>query len=125
MKIKYSGHETFAFRYVWLPKAYLTVKNNPNVFFDENSAMVELGVGKNMVSSIRHWCKVTQLVQIDEGKTGGRYLCPTSIASQLLLDGKLDPFMEDDGTVGFKQIYRRSDIEQERLLQQYYGGRAK
>ena len=35
---------------------------NPNVFTSED-APVTLGVGKNMVSSIRHWCLTADLIE--------------------------------------------------------------
>ena len=53
MKYKYSGHGTFPCRYAWLPKAVLALKANPNLFSDVDEAMVELGVGKQMVRAIR------------------------------------------------------------------------
>jgi len=98
VKYKFSGHQTFAFRYGWIEKGVREVDRHSDIFSREN-ALVALGVGKNMVSSIRHWCEVTQLIQVDKGKTGGRHLCPTPIAARLLLDQGWDPFMEDDGTL--------------------------
>ena len=53
-KVKYcfSGHETFSCRSYWPKKGY-DFLNNGNKFND-NDALVKLGVGKNMVSSIKH-----------------------------------------------------------------------
>ena len=51
--LRFSGHETFAFRYAWLPKAFRALKRNAGAFADEDGAMVELGLGKNMVRSLR------------------------------------------------------------------------
>ena len=48
----FSGHETFVFRYGWLTKAVTAVTEDPGVFARED-AIVRLGVGKNMVRSIR------------------------------------------------------------------------
>lgn len=31
-KYKISGHETFPFRYAWLPKAVKIAKNNPKIY---------------------------------------------------------------------------------------------
>jgi len=47
-----SGHETFALRFAWLPKAVAGVLENLALFKDEDKAMVYLGVGKNMVKAI-------------------------------------------------------------------------
>lgn len=49
-----SGHETFPCRYTWLPKAVRGLSKNPQLFSDEDQAMVDLGVGKNMVRAIRY-----------------------------------------------------------------------
>ena len=52
---RFSGHETFACRYAWLPKAYRAINADSSIFFNEDAAMVELGIGKNMVRSLRFW----------------------------------------------------------------------
>jgi hypothetical protein len=60
-KPQFSGHETFPLRQLWLKKAFDAVQNSPyfgeapkGIFSDEG-AIVDFGVGKNMVSSIRFW----------------------------------------------------------------------
>src|SRR2546425_871441 len=60
---RFSGHETFAFRYPWLPKALAGLKIAPCLFKEEEKAIVELGVGKNMVRSMRFWIEATGVVQ--------------------------------------------------------------
>lgn len=55
-KGQFSGHETFPLRHLWLRKAYDAVKEGaPRSIFTEPEAIITFGVGKNMVSSIRHW----------------------------------------------------------------------
>ena len=51
----FSGHETFPFRYPWLKKGFDAVRQDGDVFLRDD-AITTLGVGKNMVRSIRHWC---------------------------------------------------------------------
>ncbi|NCQ36429.1 DUF4007 family protein, partial [bacterium] len=41
----FSGHETFPFRYAWLPKAVRATEEDTGIFGRED-AMVRLGVGK-------------------------------------------------------------------------------
>src|ERR1035437_1834804 len=74
----FSGHETFVFRYGWLKKAYDAVRENPQSFGDDQ-AIVTLGVGKNMVRSIRHWALATGVLA-EEPKTRGMQLCTTPLA---------------------------------------------
>ena len=72
----FSGHQTFPFRYTWLKKGVDAVTEDPTIFSSEN-ASVTLGVGKNMVSSIRHWCNVARLIETDNGQRGK--LAPTEL----------------------------------------------
>ncbi len=85
-------HETFTPRYGWLKKGYDRCLENPHVFNDED-AIEQLGVGKNMVRSIRYWCTLFRLLEKD-GEPG--CLRPTEFGRKLL-DNKTgwDPYLED------------------------------
>lgn len=52
--LKFSGHESFHCRPFWLKKGFDFVKANQQI---TDKAGIELGVGKNMVGSIRFWLK--------------------------------------------------------------------
>ena len=60
-----SGHESFPCRYAWLPKAVRGLQEDPKLFLDEEGAMVKLGVGKNMVRSIRFWSQVMGMAEAE------------------------------------------------------------
>ena len=100
LKYKFSGHQTFVFRYGWLEKGVRGVAECPTIF-KEDDALVRLGVGKNMVASIRHWCQMTQLVEPDTGTTrnSGSVLRVSEIGERLLGEKGWDPFMENDATL--------------------------
>ena len=100
LKYKFSGHETFAFRYGWLEKGVQGMLDFPDLFCRED-ALVILGVGKNMVDSIRHWCEVTQLVEEDResGKRGAAALRVTDLGIKLLCKDGWDSFLEDDASL--------------------------
>lgn len=88
--LKFSGHETFHCRHFWLKKGYdFSIENNS---FSNPNAVVELGVGKNMVASIKHWLKAFGISN-EEGKL--------SELSHVIFDTNLgvDPFLEYDGTL--------------------------
>lgn len=93
----FSGHQTFPFRYTWLKKGVDAVAEDSIVFSSEN-ATVTLGVGKNMVSSIRHWCSVARLIKTDNDQRGR--LIPTKFGKVIFnnKDG-LDPYLEDPATL--------------------------
>jgi len=59
---KFAGHETFTLRYGWLKKAVDATGERPDIF-QQDDALVTLGVGKNMVRSIRHWGLVTGILE--------------------------------------------------------------
>jgi hypothetical protein len=90
-KIRYSfsGHESFYCKSLWLKKGYDFISENKD--FNAPNAVVELGIGKNMVSSLRFWMRAFGLFV--EGK-------PTLIADYLFdnKNGK-DPYLEDLGTL--------------------------
>lgn len=95
-KYRISGHETFPCRYAWLPKAVRGLQKDSKLFGDETNAMVNLGVGKNMVRSIRFWSQVMGMV---EGETKGQNAEVTEIGKILLAEKGLDPFLEDIRTL--------------------------
>ena len=97
---RFSGHETFACRYAWLPKAAREVADDYSILTQsrEDEAMVELGVGKNMVRSIRFWAETADvLVPV----LGGHEV--TVFGQELLVGTKteqpLDPYLEDVQTL--------------------------
>lgn len=100
MKYRFSGHQTFAFRYGWLEKGVTSIAASPDIF-SADDAIVQLGVGKNMVESIRHWCLATQMLEetSDHGDIKHRILKPSTLAKQLLLKDGWDPFLENDASL--------------------------
>lgn len=94
----FSGHETFPLRHLWLRKAYDAVKAAkknpaPRTTFGEEDAIIRFGVGKNMVSSIRHWALTCDIIREEDG---GYRLSP--LGDFLFGDSGADPFMESPGT---------------------------
>ncbi len=55
MKYLFSGHESFICKHFWLKKGYDFIVANGD--FKYETAVMDLGVGKNMVNSIDHWMK--------------------------------------------------------------------
>lgn len=89
MKYCFSGHESFPCKSMWLKKGYdYWVGRNR---FTDPDAVVKLGVGKNMVQSIRFWLRAFGLLNDDEA---------TEIAHYIFEDGDgKDPYAEDNATL--------------------------
>ena len=85
----FSGHESFFCKPLWLKKAYDAILDG--VDFTSPAAVASLGVGKNMVASIRYWFRAFGL--IENG-------VPTNFAHSIF-DAKCgyDPYLEDEGTL--------------------------
>jgi hypothetical protein len=90
----FGRHETFPLRFGWLTKGYRAWCDG-DAPFAADEATVVLGVGKNMVTSIRYWLVATQ-VATNQGAT----LAPTEIGTRLFsrMFGQ-DPYLEDDATL--------------------------
>lgn len=92
---RFSGHESFACRYAWLPKAYRALKIQPDLFSRDEDAMLALGLGKNMVKSLRFWVEVMGLVN----PPSGRDLELSPFAQAVFERDGHDPYLEDIRTV--------------------------
>ena len=98
MKYKFSGHQTFVFRYGWLEKGVQLIQRNPHGFLD-NDVLIQLGVGKNMVESIKYWCIQTGvLTDISNGNMGLTPLGKFIFGENDFSEG-CDPYLEDDATL--------------------------
>ena len=99
IKASFSGHETFPFRYAWLKKGVDAVRGKPIIFTDDN-ATITLGVGKNMVRSIHHWCQVSRLIEFGGMDLNNRRrFVPTDFGNIIFADDGFDPYLEDVATL--------------------------
>ena len=94
----FANHESFHLRYGWLKKAYDAVVSNPKIFVSDE-APITLGVGKNMVRSIRFWALSTKVIE-HQRRPQHSEVTPTKIG-HAIFDNKrgLDPYLEDPQTL--------------------------
>lgn len=85
----WARHETFHPRFGWLKKGFDLVAEDSNIF-QRDDAPVRLGVGKNMVRSIRYWCKTFKVLEEDR---------PTDFGRQLFSNSGWDSFLEDPASL--------------------------
>ena len=89
MMYRFSGHETFQCKEQWLIKGIqLTEKQD----YTEELEIQELGVGRNMVKSIKHWLRAFGWIN-NEQKI-------TELARIIL---KYDPYLENEATAWLLQ----------------------
>lgn len=93
---RFSGHESFACRYGWLPKFYDLIVKSPELIRQDEEVMVAMGIGRNMVKSVRFWAQAFGLMD-DSPRSPPT---PTAFAHWLLDSNKgADPFLEDVGSL--------------------------
>jgi hypothetical protein len=97
LPFSFTGHETFVFRHGWLTKAVSAVMADPTVF-NSDDAIVRLGVGKNMVRSIRHWGIATGVLE-EVPKSRGGAMSVSELGMFLFGDSGRDRYLEDPGTL--------------------------
>ncbi|GGG67388.1 DUF4007 family protein [Paenibacillus radicis (ex Gao et al. 2016)] len=67
--MKFGAHQSFYLRVNWLSKAIKMQDENPRFFFDD-FAFEKIGLGRNMVKSLRYWIVATNVME--EGKDDNR-----------------------------------------------------
>jgi hypothetical protein len=91
-EMHFAGHDTFHLRYTWLPKAAEFLKGkNDNSLSNYDVVMTELGLGKNMAKSLKHWAESSQLFNKNNDYTHKF----SELGNKLfILNGGLDPYLE-------------------------------
>ena len=113
MNIKYtfSGHESFPCKSLWLKKGYDFVNHERN--FNAPDAVIDLGVGKNMVSSIRFWLKsfglydgehLSELADYLFDEVAGRDKYMEDLATLWLLHFTMQLFRKSRQTLAFNKF---------------------
>jgi len=88
--LRFSGHESFQCRNLWLKKGFDFINNNEDANFYDDTAVIPLGVGKNMTTSIRYWLDSFGMREEKE---------VSDLAERLLSDDGWDPYLEDIGSL--------------------------
>ena len=91
--LSFSGHDSFPLRHGWLEKAFQAVAapdaGNP---FTAQDAIVNFGVGRNMVNAIKYWSVASNfIVKVEDGYR------PSAYARKLMLDR--DPYLENPNSL--------------------------
>src|SRR5689334_355451 len=97
-KPAFARHETFHPRYGWVKKAYDAAARDPNTF-NADDAVVLLGVGKNMVRSIRYWGLAYRVLSQTKSNQGRIPLATPSVLGRVMF-GEVgwDPYCEQIDT---------------------------
>lgn len=93
--MKFRAHETFFIRKGWINKGLRAVIKDGSIFISkEDNPMDVLGIGSNMVKSLRYWL---QAVGLTEEPNHGRRIQTLTDLGQLIFDH--DRYVEEIGTL--------------------------
>lgn len=92
--MKFAQHETFYFREGWLTKGLRVLEENGRDVFLRKDAMELLGIGSNMVKSLRYWMQATGLTK--EPSKGRKFQENTDFGDVVY---KYDRYFEDRATL--------------------------
>lgn len=88
---RFSGHQTFALRIAWIPKAVAEIEKGRDPLTNADEGITKLGLGKNMVEALRCWIEAFQIAHKPEGD----WLL-THIGNLVFKPEEgLDPYIED------------------------------
>ena len=87
MKVRMKRHESFSIREGWLAKGLQAVKDNDKIFLSSEATDI-LGIGTNMVKSLKYWMLASKLI-VDENRS-------VSLSSFGELLYKYDKYLEDE-----------------------------
>lgn len=94
--MKFKAHETFFIRKGWLSKGMKNVIQKPDLFIDKNiNPMDVLGLGSNMVKSLRYWLQVSGLTE--EYVQDKKHLQRLTEFGRCVYEN--DKYLEESGTI--------------------------
>lgn len=95
MAMRFRAHDTFFIRKGWLSKGMKHIVEKPGLFVDKSeNSMDVLGIGSNMVKSLRYWLQTVGLTK--EPKSGKRDQTLTEFGQAVF---EHDCFIEEMGTL--------------------------
>jgi hypothetical protein len=104
---RFSGHETFACRFAWLPKAVRLIERSPAALSNDETSILELGLGKNMVKALRFWLEA---FDVASARAGTWSLLP--LGKAVFGPEGLDPYLERVETQWLLHWQLSTDVQQ-------------
>lgn len=107
IKMRFGGHEKFFIRKGWLHKGVKNVIDNPEVFISKSPLPTDvLGLGNNMVKSLRYWLQTVGLTQ--EPRTGKRIQEVTKMG-QIIYQN--DVYFEELGSLWLMHYHLAKNVQ--------------
>lgn len=112
--VSFGKNETFFLKYNWTYKSLVALNQNKN-FFNKTDAYLDLGVGKNMLSSIKYWMSAYEI--LDDKKLFYRDEISETIFHPI---NGLDPYLEREETLWIMHWRLSSNINDATLYHWFF-----
>lgn len=112
VKLKLQGHEKFSLREGWINKALMIVPDMPDVFLRKDATDM-LGIGSNMVKSLRYWMRAFGLT-VENGSVGAE------LTEMGKLIAKYDPYLENPFTLWIMHSFIAKNKEEATTWYMYF-----
>lgn len=97
--MRFRGHETFHIRRNWIPKGIKNIEKDPGVFMGgTENPMDALGIGSNMVKSLRYWLQALGISY--EANSGKKVQYLTELGKII---SENDLYLQEEGTLWILQ----------------------
>ena len=96
----YARHQSFYLRDRWISKGLTSVSKNPRFFYEDDAAE-QIGLGKNMLQSLRFWLNAMNLIK--EEKVNQKTVHTLSFFGSWVLDN--DRWLLDNTTISLLHYY--------------------
>lgn len=104
----FGQHQSFYLRIYWLRKAIQQIASD-NRFFYEKNASEQIGLGTNMVNSLKHWIIATDICETDKREGDNKVIHRKSPFGKIF--DKYDPYIEINDTASIIHYHLVDDIE--------------
>ncbi len=114
--MKFRGHETFFIRKGWIYKGMKNVLNDSTVFMGTNGNPMDiLGIGSNMVKSLRYWL---QAIGLTSEPTSGKRTQTLTDLGKIIYEN--DPYIEEMGTLWLLHYKLATNIDNATAWYDFY-----
>nr|WP_026682566.1 DUF4007 family protein [Priestia megaterium] len=104
----FGQHQSFYLRIYWLRKAIQQL-NEDNRFFYKKEASELIGLGANMVKSLKHWIEATDICELEKRESDNKVIHTTSPFGKIF--DKYDPYIEMNDTVSIIHYHIVDDVD--------------
>jgi hypothetical protein len=105
-ELTFNRHQSFYFREGWLRKGINAISLDPAFFLNKDADQI-LGLGKNMVASLRYWLVATGMTE--EIKEKNRMIQIITPIGKMIME--MDPYFELNGTLWIVHALLSSNIQ--------------